>query len=329
MTVSTSSGIKLIADIGGTNARFALAIDKRVHHEMEVKCADFPNLNDAVEFYLKQISAAERPTEAAFAIAAALNGDQISLTNSHWKFSVQGVCNELNLKRLIVVNDFTALAMSIRHLQDNELMQVGGLQPEANKPMAVLGPGTGLGVSGLIPAGNSWIPLEGEGGHVSWSPNNERETAVLNWLWKEFDHVSAERVMSGMGLVNLYNALSALNGKPASNFEPADVTAHALNKTDSTCVEALQMFCSILGSVAGNLVLTLGAKGGVYIAGGIVPRLGDYFLQSPFRRSFENKGRYKQYLSSVPAYVMTAKQPAFTGLVQAFDSIGPRIEVLA
>jgi len=327
MTGNKQSGIRLIADIGGTNARFALSIDNRVHHEIELQCANFPSLSDAVELYLKQISPDERPVEAAFAIAAALNGDQISLTNSHWKFSAQAICDELKLKKLIIVNDFTALAMSIRHLQDHELMQVGGLQPEPNKAMAVLGPGTGLGVSGLIPAGNTWVPLEGEGGHVSWSPGNEREIAVLNTLRKEYEHVSAERVLSGMGLVNLYNALSTLNGKQAASFEPADITAHALNKTDDTCVEALQMFCSILGSTAGNLVLTLGAKGGVYIAGGIVPRLGDYFIQSPFRQSFENKGRYKTYLSAVPAYVMTAKQPAFTGLVHAFDSIGPRIEV--
>jgi len=327
MTGNKHSGIKLIADIGGTNARFALCIDGRVQHEMDLRCADFPSLSDAVELYLKQIAPAERPLEAAFAIAAALSGDQVNLTNSHWKFSAQAICNELQLKRLIIVNDFTALAMSIRHLQDHELMRVGGLQPEPNKPMAVLGPGTGLGVSGLIPAGNAWIPLEGEGGHVTWSPGSERETAVLNSLHKDYEHVSAERVLSGMGLVNLYTALSALNDKPARSFEPADITAHALNKTDDTCIEALQMFCSILGSTAGNLVLTLGAKGGVYIAGGIVPRLGDYFLQSPFRQSFENKGRYKTYLAAVPAYVMTAKQPAFIGLIHAFDSIGPRIEV--
>lgn len=319
---------RLIADVGGTNARFALCIDGRPEHEMELQCANFPTLTDAIKHYLDMAGvAATPPSEAAFAIAAALNGDEISLTNSHWKFSMHEVCKSINLKRLIVVNDFTALAMSIRHLKDDELMQVGGLQPEANKPMAVLGPGTGLGVSGLIPAGDAWIPLEGEGGHTSWSPNNERETTVLNQLWKEFDHVSTERVLSGMGLVNLYNALSAIEGKKSQTFAPADITEHALNASDSICVETLNMFCGILGAAAGNLVLTLGAKGGVYIAGGIVPRLGDFFLRSPFRSRFESKGRYKSYLSTVPAYVMTAKRPAFTGLAQAFDSVGPRIEV--
>ena len=318
---------RLIADVGGTNARFALCTDNRVHDELEVQGADFPTLTDAVEHYLHEVGAEQRPLEAAFAIAAALNSDHIHLTNSSWQFSVSNVCRELKLKRLIVVNDFTALAMSIRHLQDDELMRVGGLQPEPNKPMAVLGPGTGLGVSGLIPTGDAWIPLEGEGGHTSWSPADEREAAVLKQLWKDYPHVSTERVLSGMGLVNLYSALCALAGKQTQSYTPADITAHALNAADPVCAEALQMFCSILGSAAGNLVLTLGAKGGVYIAGGIVPRLGDYFLHSPFRQRFEDKGRYKSYLAAVPAYVMIAKRPAFTGLMHAFDSPGPRIEV--
>lgn len=319
---------RLIADVGGTNARFALCIDGVPQHEMELQCVNFPTFIDAIKHYLDMAGmAATPPHEAAFAVAGALNGDEFSFTNSHWKFSMRNVCEAINLKRLIVLNDFTALAMSIRHLKDDELMQVGGLQPEANKPMAVLGPGTGLGVSGLIPAGDAWIPLEGEGGHTSWSPATERETAVLNQLWKEFDHVSTERVLSGMGLVNLYNAITALDGKKLQQFAPADITEHALNASDSSCVETLNMFCGILGSAAGNLVLTLGAKGGVYIAGGIVPRLGDFFLRSPFRSRFESKGRYISYLSAVPAYVMTAKRPAFTGLVQAFDSVGPRLEV--
>jgi glucokinase len=326
----TSNTNNLIADIGGTNARFALSVGNEVHDEMEVQCAEFPTLVDAVEHYLNTIGVAQqRPQQAAFAIAAALNGDHIHLTNSHWEFSIQAVCNELKLKRLIVVNDFTALAMAVRHLHADELMQVGGSQPEPNKPIAVLGPGTGLGVSGLIPAAGNWIPLEGEGGHVSWSPADARETAVLNHLWKTFSHVSTERVLSGMGLVNVYTALCALDNKPVQNLQPADITTQGLNGTDATCVETLQMFCGILGSAAANLVLTLGAKGGVYIAGGIVPRLGDYFLQSPFRQRFEHKGRYDSYLASIPAYVMTAKRPAFTGLVHAFTSHGPRIEVVS
>lgn len=321
---------RLIADIGGTNARFALTTHHRVHDELELSCAQYPTFTDAVEYYLREVGAiSQRPQEAALAVAAALTGDHVSMTNSPWQFSIRAVCNELKLQRLIVVNDFTALAMSIRHLQDSELLRVGGLQPEKNKPMAVLGPGTGLGVSGLIPAGDIWVPLEGEGGHASWSPANERETAVLNHLWKQYEHVSTERVLSGMGLVNLYNSICALDDKSPGNYEPADITTHGMNGADAACAEALQLFCGILGSAAGNLVLTLGAKGGVYIAGGIVPRLGDYFLRSPFRQRFESKGRYKSYLASVPAHVMIAKRPAFTGLAHSFNSPGPRIEVTA
>lgn len=325
-----TSKTQLIGDIGGTNARFALTTDNRIHDEMELTCADFPTFADAVEFFLsKATTAVTRPTEAAIDVAAALTGDQVSMTNCPWQFSISDLRKELQLKRLIVLNDFTALAMAIRHLPDHEVMRVGGLQPEKHKPIAVLGAGTGLGVSGLIPVNDTWIPLEGEGGHTSWSPSNERETAVLNHLWQRYDHVSTERVLSGMGLVNLYLSLCALDGKPASNFEPADISRRGMDATDAICAEALQMFCGILGTAASNLVVTLGAKGGVYIGGGIVPRLGDYFLRSPFRQRFESKGRYEAYLAPIPAYVITAKLPAFTGLIHSFTSPGPRIEATA
>ena len=322
--------IRLIGDIGGTNARFALNTDDRIHDEMELTCADFPTFTDAVELYLSKVtSAVTRPTEAAIDVAAALTGDHVSMTNCPWQFSITALRKELQLKRLIVLNDFTALAMAIRHLPDHEVMRVGGLQPEKNKPIALLGAGTGLGVSGLIPVNDAWIPLEGEGGHTSWSPSTEREAAVLNHLWQRYDHVSTERVLSGMGLVNIYLSLCVLDGKPAQSYEPADISSRGMNATDASCAEALQMFCSILGTAASNLVLTLGAKGGVYIGGGIVPRLGDYFLRSPFRQRFESKGRYESYLAPIPAFVITAKLPAFTGLVQSFTSPGPRIEATA
>ena len=325
-----TNNTKLIADIGGTNARFALTTDNIIHDEMELSCADFPTLTQAVEFYWGEVvSTGQRPTEAAIDVAAALTGDHVSMTNCPWQFSIKALHQELQLKRLIVLNDFTALAMAIRHLRDDEVMRVGGLQPDKDRPIALLGAGTGLGVSGLIPVNDAWIPLEGEGGHTSWSPANERETAVLKHLWQRYAHVSTERVLSGMGLVNLYLSLCALDGKPSHNYEPADISSHGMNASDVTCAEALQMFCGILGTSASNLVVTLGAKGGVYIGGGIVPRLGEYFLRSPFRQRFESKGRYEAYLAPIPAYVITAKLPAFTGLIRSFTAPGPRIEVTA
>jgi len=211
-------------------------------------------------------------------------------------------------------------------LPPRDFYQIGGKQPPTDAPVALLGAGTGLGVSGLIPTGEHWIPLQGEGGHVSLAPGNDHEAEILHHLWRRFGHVSAERVLSGPGLVNLYDAICAIRGCPARDYGPADITHHALNDSDTSCAETLQMFCALFGSVAGNLVLTLGAVGGVYIGGGIVPRLGEYFTRSQFRARFEDKGRYVAYLAPVPAYVIHAERPAFTGLVQSFVAPSPRIE---
>jgi glucokinase len=271
----------------------------------------------------------QRPVqEAALAIAAPLLGDQISMTNHNWRFSVSALRQQMHWRRLIVLNDFTALAMAIRYLPEQELMQVGGIKHVSEAPIALLGAGTGLGVSGLIYGGQHWLPLQGEGGHVSLAPGTERETAVLKQLWKHFDHVSAERVLSGPGLVNLYTAICELDGVATTLDDPAEITQQALNDSGKQCVETLQMFCALLGSVAGNLVLTLGATNAVYVGGGIVPRLGDYFAQSSFRSRFEGKGRYVEYLRAVPVYVINSAQPAFVGLVQAFSNPGSRIESL-
>lgn len=321
---------RLIADIGGTNARFALAVNGQVQHELELRCAEFPEFTQAVEHYLDQVGAkhaAHRPHEAAIAIAAPLAGDQINMTNHPWRFSVKELRAELRLRRLIVLNDFTALAMAIHHLPRDTFRQVGGTYAAPEAVVALIGAGTGLGVSGLIPNGDAWVPLQGEGGHTTLAPGNERELQILQQLWQRFEHVSAERVISGPGLVNLYEAICAIRGRHSHGLSPADITQRALDNSDSCCAEALETFCGLLGSVAGNLVLTLGAVGGVYIGGGIVPKLGDYFARSPFRARFEQKGRFVAYLAPVPAYVITAEHPAFVGLVQSFRAASPRIEV--
>lgn len=319
---------RLLADIGGTNARFALSVGDALQSEIELRCADFPGLTAAAEHYLQQVDVTrQRPREAAFAIAAPLAGDQVNMTNHPWRFSLNEVRAELDLRRLIVLNDFTALAMAIRHLPATDFETVGGTHAVANRPIALLGPGTGLGVSGLIPANGEWMPLQGEGGHVTLAPGNEFEARVLEQLWKRYEHVSAERVLSGPGLVNLYEAICAVRERKMQSYTPADVTQHGLQGSDSCCAEALETFCAWLGNVAGNLVLTLGALGGVYIGGGIVPRLGEYFASSPFRARFEGKGRYVSYLAPVPAFVIKTSRPAFTGLVQSFYAPSPRIEV--
>lgn len=323
-----SKPLRLLADIGGTNARFALCEDLTISNQLQLRCADYPDIETAVRHYLHTIGETRPPVAAAFDIAAPLTGDMVSLTNNPWRFSISALRQSLGLQRFIVLNDFTALAMAIRHLPASELQQVGGTKNVSDAPIALLGAGTGLGVSGLIKAGEHWLPLQGEGGHVSLAPGNAREAAVLQQLWRSFDHVSAERVLSGMGLVNLYNAICALDGVTAQAYTAANITERGLKGDDPQCVQVLQMFCGLLGSVAGDLVLTLGATQAVYIGGGIVPRFGEYFARSAFRERFEGKGRYVDYLKPVPVYVINTPQPAFVGLAHSFTAPGPRVEVV-
>jgi glucokinase len=320
---------RLIADIGGTNARFALIENGQTRDELVLACADYPDLIAAAEHYLSAVGAiagAHRPLTAALAIAGPITGDIVRMTNHVWQFSAAQTRQRLGLRRLIILNDFTALAMAVRHLPQNELRQIGGGRVSPNMPIAVIGPGTGLGVSGLIPTGEHWIPLQGEGGHVTLSVMNEREMAVFAQLHQRFSHVSAERVLSGPGLVNLYDALCALEGVVPEVLAPRDVARRAKEASCRICLEAVSMFCALLGTMAGNLVLTLGAVGGVYIGGGVAPSLGALFTSSHFRDRFEDKGRYADYLAAVPTYVIHSALPAFTGLAHAFDEPGPRLE---
>jgi glucokinase len=236
------------------------------------------------------------------------------------------VRQQLGLSRLIFLNDFTALAMAVRHLPESELEAIGGGRAVPDAPIALIGPGTGLGVSGLIPSGSHWIALQGEGGHATLSVTNEREMAVLRQLHQRFSHVSAERVISGPGLVNLYEAISALDRKVPDALTPKEITRRAGESSCARCMEAVSMFCALFGTMAGNLVLTLGAVGGLYIGGGVVPHLGRLFKASPFRDRFEDKGRYAEYLSAVPVYLIRSPLPAFVGLARAFVDPGPRLE---
>jgi glucokinase len=321
--------LRLLADIGGTNARFALLEGRELRNEQVYACADYPDLVAAVEHYLTQAGASSpghRPKEAAMAIAGPITGDIIRMTNHVWQFSAAQVRHQLQLTKLSFLNDFTALAHAVRHLPKSELETIGAGRPVEGGPIALLGPGTGLGVSGLIPAGPHWIPLQGEGGHVTLAGMNERELAVIGRLHQRFAHVSAERVLSGPGLVNLYDALCALEGMAPEGLQPKDITQRAAESSCRICVETVSMFCALLGTMAGNLVLTLGAVGGLYIGGGVVPQLGRMFASSHFRDRFEDKGRYAEYLGAVPVYVIHTALPAFVGLTYSFEEPGPRLE---
>ena len=185
--------------------------------------------------------------------------------------------------------------------------------------IAVIGPGSGLGMSALVPTRDGWIVLPGEGGHATMAPGDTRESQVLDRMRQRYDHVSAERVLSGPGLVNLYNVLCEIEGVKAAPFQPAQITDPRIAQEDPRCAEAVAMFCAMLGTVAGNLALTLGARGGLYIAGGIVPKLGAAFAGSGFRTRFEAKGRLRAYLAEIPSFVITHPVPAFLGAVSVLD----------
>ena len=320
MTASTTA--RLLGDVGGTNARFAWQDDEGapLRDIATLPTADHATLADAITAYLKQLGRAAPPW-CAIGIANPITGDHVQMTNCHWAFSISGMQRDLGFARFIVINDFTALALALPDLQPAELRQLGGGAAVAGAPIGLIGPGTGLGVSGLI-AGDApgrWLPLQGEGGHVTLAASNEREAAVLQVLRQEFGHASAERAISGQGLEALYAAVCKLD--QVAGFAPlpaAEISQRALAGGDAQCVEVLDLFCGFLGSVAGNLALTLGARGGVYIGGGIVPRLGDAFTRSRFRACFEDKGRFRAYLAAMPVFVIhTEVSPALRGAARA------------
>ncbi|MDQ5897460.1 MAG: glucokinase [Pseudomonadota bacterium] len=312
---------RLVADIGGTNARFGwIAHDgAAIDRVRTLPCAEHATLADAVRAYL----AGEGLGQAgamAMGIANPVTGDEVRMTNHHWGFSISGLQAELGLARLIVLNDFTALALALPSLQPHELRQVGGGAARAQSAIALIGPGTGLGVSGLVPAGDQWVALSGEGGHVTLAASDAREEAIIAVLRERYGHASAERAICGAGLVALYEAACLLDGVAAAASTPADVSGRALSGECARSVEAAQHFCALLGSVAGNLALTLGALGGVYIGGGIVPRLGGFLDRSPFRARFEAKGRFQAYLAQMPVFVIDASvSPALLGVARALD----------
>ncbi len=310
---------KLFADIGGTNARFALETSPGVLAAVKVlACADYPQLADAMYAYLQtgdaRAAGADQIKNAGIAIANPIHGDWVQMTNHHWSFSIEATRQLFQLESLDVVNDFTALAMSLPLLGKQQLAQVGGRTAVPESAIGLLGAGTGLGVSGLIPSADGWKPLHSEGGHVSFTPANRREIDILEFAWQEFDHVSAERLLSGPGLKLIYRALAASQQQIAEDIEAPDIVQRGLNQQCPICSDVLASFCDMLGTMAGNLAVTLGARGGIYIGGGIVPRLGDYILRSGFRQRFEQKGRFTQYLSEIPVFVITEPYPAFIGL---------------
>jgi len=317
----------LVADIGGTNARFAMVADAsaKAIEPRNLRCAEYETIVDATLAYLDLV-ALGKPYQAAISIASPVTGDALNMMNHSWSFSVSETRAALGLRHLKVLNDYTALALALPGLRDEQRLQVGAGQGLVGHPIAVLGPGTGLGVSGVVPAGDHWVPLESEGGHASYGPLNAREQAIIEVMRERLEHVSAESLVSGRGLSLIYEMITRLDQGVGVKLTPGEVSQRALELECPLALETLSIFCNILGTIAGNLALTLGAQGGVYIGGGIILRILDFFSSSGFRERFEKHGRLTPYLRNIPTYVINTDYPALAGAVVAlgegYESVG-------
>jgi glucokinase len=309
-----ADGPRLVADIGATHARLALETAPGVlRHAAVLLCDDYPGIVPLLQAYLAGHPGV-RIVHAALALANPISGDFIRMTNRDWQFSTDEVRRTLGLSTLLIVNDFTALAMAVPGMKSEDLLQVGGGKPASHSVAGVLGPGTGLGVSGVIPTVDGFVTLGSEGGHVNFAPADEREFAILQFAWREWTHVSNERLLSGPGMEVIHRALAQRNGVQVPPRTAADIVSCALEEHDPLCLEVLECFAGMLGGAAANLAVTLGAFGGIFIGGGIIPRIADWFATSPFRARFEAKGRFTDYLAQIPTYVIMTPNPALQGV---------------
>ena len=311
----TPSAPRLLGDIGGTYARFALVMGdgSPITHPVTLPTGQFPDLATAASAYLQRVSQVT-VRQACIAIANPIDGDVLKMTNNPWQFSIKATQQRLGLHSLLMINDWEAMAMAAPALKGDDLAQIGPGEPVLHAPKGLIGPGTGLGVSSLVRSRRGdWVAIAGEGGHVSLSPTCPREADILRIMWRTYAHVSAERAISGMGLENLHQAICELNGTDAEPLAAEQVTERALSGSDIACEEALACMCCMLGNAAANLAMTLGARGGIYIGGGVIRHLGDYFAQSGFRAAFEAKGRFENYMKRIPTYIIQAEEPALIG----------------
>lgn len=312
----------LVADIGGTNARFGLEdyTSSEVAVIKRYSVSDYATFAEALNRFLYDVALLDewqpKPLAACLAVACPVDADIIPFTNSPWVVNRNEIAEALGGARVELINDFSAVGHGVIDLKPKDWLQIGGTQPVAGRPIVVLGPGTGLGVCTLVPIGAGYKVLDGEGGHVDFAPVDPQEIAVLEILTRRFGRVSAERLLSGAGIVNIYCALAQLANKPVEYDSPAAITAAALQGVETLASKSLAMFCRILGSQAGSLTLSLGAKGGVYIVGGIVPRFVEFFAKSDFRQRFEAKGRMRPYMAPIPVRVVLKENLGIYGAVK-------------
>lgn len=305
----------LLGDIGGTNARFSILADATSETTpfVSVKTADYATIDEAIQAVVLNGSAL-KPRSAILAIAGPIDGDEIDLTNCDWVVRPKVMISDLGFEDVLVVNDFEAQALAASELTENDRETLGPAVEPHMASRVVLGPGTGLGVAGLLHARDMWFPVPGEGGHVDIGPRSDRDIAIFPYLNRIEGRVSAEEIISGRGVVNIYQAICKADGIQPAFTDPAEVTAAGLDGSNAQAVETLSLFCTYLGRVAGDMALIFMARGGVYLAGGISQKIAAALKKPEFRAAFEDKAPHSALLATIPTFVVTHPQAALAGL---------------
>lgn len=313
----------LVADIGGTNGRFGLVefdtatqaggkINYTAHQQITLRCANYPNMASMIKACCAEFGVAV-PAHACLAIAGPVEHGKASMTNLNWYFSIESLREELGMETLHVINDFAALAYAVPFLKPEEFVTLYASNTNPDAPIVVMGPGTGFGMAALVPVNGQWRIVPTEGGHASFAPTTEKELAIKSFLLKSQNHVSIENILSGGGLVTLYRALAHIAGVEAKSYTPADVSTKGLANEDPICREAVVTFCEVLGEVAGDKALSLGAKGGVVIGGGITPKLQGLLSQTNFLERYRNKGPMGSYVNDISIKLIINDTAALVG----------------
>jgi glucokinase len=304
----------LLGDIGGTTARFAVLTEDTLSPIDHLPVSHHRSMIDAIESFLASRQDRDRIGAAVLGVAAPVEGGRSVLVNSQWVVDAAELRAAFGFRSISLINDFEAIAYALPHLSALDVKPLAGGEPQLGESMAVIGPGTGLGMAGVVRRGDRVTIVPTEGGHASLPGTTAREDAVIAHLRHKFGHVSAERALSGPGLENLHAAIAAIDGVAVSSETAAEIVRQALDRSSPVCVAAVDMFCAMLGTVAGDLALMFRARGGVYIAGGIAPRIVDLLARSEFHARFSAKGRFQSYLESVPTAVIVNSDAAFLGL---------------
>ncbi|PHS13826.1 MAG: glucokinase [Kangiella sp.] len=320
----------IVADIGGTNARFGLVTQCNdsqlpfvIEHQNKFPSNQFRNISEATLHFIDTLPInIEEIDGACLALAGPVIGDDARSTNLNWQFSIKKVKNKLGLNHLTIINDFSAYAYATPLVPTKHLLQINKGNAEKTCPIAIVGPGTGFGVAALMPNGDKYIVLPTEGGHMSISAITDLQKQIIETLKKEFSHISVESILSGPGLRNIYRALALVEGITTPQLGASQITAQALIKPSSLSYRTLRLFCQWLGQTTGDLALSLGARGGIFLGGGILPRFTEFLLASEFMTGYSNKGKLQDYVNGIPINLITEGNSALLGAASWYQHHG-------